>query len=418
MDTPILGQTRTALTVAGGRFAPLCYAGTAAFVSTASTGQSVMACAGVLKDFYLECDKGPGTGKTRTFAIYKNGEDTGLKVTLEGEGTGAGISQASDTTHTVAFKAEDTISLHSTASAETTSTGNIRWGLLASCASRTSFCLALPGGNLNTNGLSYLGIYSELQGSGGGTEPTAEGLESAYMVMPTNGTLRNLYVVLNGAPGTGAGQGYTFTIYKNGAPTAITFEIFGNVATTGKDTTHSVSVAKGDLIVLVAKSSATVPIARQPAIGCEFDPEIDGESIHLYGGTAKQTSKLFGYQALIATSNSAFNGTFEQCVVLAQTGVWKKLYVREVEPLGVGSYRYAPLNDVLGEGAKTKSPIEVEIGKGKQTGESSAGSSFKSTAGERLRMFIQATSEPPAIACQWGLVCYIAPTQGNFMEVF
>ncbi len=61
-------------------------------------------------------------------------------------------------------------------------------------------------------------------------------------VMSSAGTIQNVGFTANSNPGVGTG--WTFTLRKNGADTAITFTIIN--ATSGSDTTHTVSFVAGD----------------------------------------------------------------------------------------------------------------------------------------------------------------------------
>ena len=70
------------------------------------------------------------------------------------------------------------------------------------------------------------------------------------------GTVRNLYVVIGGA-GTGAAT-VTFTVYKNGAATAVTTTASNTATGTVSDTTDSFTVVAGDLIAIEASGSASV----------------------------------------------------------------------------------------------------------------------------------------------------------------
>jgi hypothetical protein len=70
----------------------------------------------------------------------------------------------------------------------------------------------------------------------------------APFIMPYPGTIRLGYFGLSVAPG--AGLTTTFTVYKNGAATALTAGITGATATTAQDLVHTVSVVPGDQIVV------------------------------------------------------------------------------------------------------------------------------------------------------------------------
>ena len=71
--------------------------------------------------------------------------------------------------------------------------------------------------------------------------------QSAF-VIPYSGSIRLGYFSLSSAPG--AGLTTTFTVFKNGAATALTAGITGATATTGNDLVHTVPVVPGDQICI------------------------------------------------------------------------------------------------------------------------------------------------------------------------
>ncbi len=84
---------------------------------------------------------------------------------------------------------------------------------------------------------------------------TSESDVYTQIIAPRAGTLTNLRVKTQAAPG--GGQSYTFTIRKNGVNTGLTVELTG-AATTGSDLVTQVAVAAGDILTLreVASGSA------------------------------------------------------------------------------------------------------------------------------------------------------------------
>jgi len=64
-------------------------------------------------------------------------------------------------------------------------------------------------------------------------------------VMPTSGTMKNLYIVCANAPGVG--KTYTFTIYKNGIAQSVSASVTGT-GKTGSDVTHSFTFSAADEI--------------------------------------------------------------------------------------------------------------------------------------------------------------------------
>ncbi len=81
---------------------------------------------------------------------------------------------------------------------------------------------------------------------------------SVQNIMPTAGTIKNLWAFIEAAPGVGSS--WTFTIRKNGVDTAVACTVTGTGAANQKcsDTTHSVVFAAGDLIS-VRESSTGAP---------------------------------------------------------------------------------------------------------------------------------------------------------------
>lgn len=83
---------------------------------------------------------------------------------------------------------------------------------------------------------------------------------SVQIPVPIAGVLRNLFVLADLA--AGAGQSYTYTARVNTADAAVTCQISGAAATTASDTTHSQSVAAGDVVTVKIVTSAGSGVAR------------------------------------------------------------------------------------------------------------------------------------------------------------
>ena len=87
---------------------------------------------------------------------------------------------------------------------------------------------------------------------GGQALATAQATE-IQIAMPRAGTLRNLRLKCTGGSNDAT---YTYTLRVNGESSAVTFTVAGG-ATSGSDTTHSVSAAAGDLVSVQITKSAT-----------------------------------------------------------------------------------------------------------------------------------------------------------------
>jgi hypothetical protein len=94
-------------------------------------------------------------------------------------------------------------------------------------------------------------------------------------VMPFSGTLRNLYVISNEAPG--AGQAYTFKLGKNNTFTGtlptrqLTGTGSGAGITTCNDNSNTLSVSAGDYVALQDVTSVTAAASSVIMFGYELD---------------------------------------------------------------------------------------------------------------------------------------------------
>jgi hypothetical protein len=97
------------------------------------------------------------------------------------------------------------------------------------------------------------------------------------VIAPSSFTLKNLYVIITNAP-VGA-KTRTYTVRKNGAATGLTCSITG-AATTGSDTTNSVSVADGDTFCLEHSYAGVAgPVVCQTRYSVEVQADKRGEFI-------------------------------------------------------------------------------------------------------------------------------------------
>jgi len=114
---------------------------------------------------------------------------------------------------------------------------------------------------------------------------TATSEAQGSMPCPAAGTFNNLRIKLSVAPGGGTGF-RNFFLRVNGVDSALTCQ-FVNAATDVRDTTHSVTVARGDIISL-HDHSGNFPAGTQVYFTIEFTSTSPGQSI--YGGNDSSSS--------------------------------------------------------------------------------------------------------------------------------
>jgi len=210
----------------------------------------------------------------------------------------------------------------------------------------------------------------------------------AWQVISTDGVIKNLRVVLDGAPG--AGTKYTFTLRLNSAPTALTFDI-ADTDTSGSNMVTEITVTGGDWITLECDPDNT-PTARN-AFGwtCVFEGDNAKESLILgrAAGTLHRTETYYGQVMTCGTSLAANENDRRQ--VIPTSGKIKNFYVKlDIDPgTPPDSYR---LTVRLNGATVAQSPI-VTITANDKTG-SDLVHNLDVVAGDYITMMVEPVSTP------------------------
>lgn len=400
MDTNICCGTTSVQTVSTDLYWPI-HGYAIGSSSTPAPNYTVMPIAGVLKNFYVQCQAGPGVGLSRTYTVAVNGVDTALTITVTGTGTGVGVSSNADTIHRINIAVGDQVSIHSTATGTTTDAGRTMFGLDFAAPANTSFIAACSRSqNLSTTLTSFLPIQ------GAGFDTTAGTNE--LCVFPTTGTLKNAAFNVNNAPGVG--NSYTATLIQNGSPTSIVIVASGAASGTFYDNTHSVAVAAGDTfywsIAVSGAAGATAGI-----LSMEFDPTINGESVHMYASNVVTTNSAARFQSVVSPNAASYQSGETARQVASQAAVWKKLFVvQQTAPGGSASYQYQV------SVAATPGNPSVTISAAATTG-SDTTNSVQANAQDTVIIKITPTTTPATTIVAWGLVSFIQPAKAGFLEL-
>lgn len=261
MKSVLLGQCASPSNSADSYFAP-------GYVTTSSNAteanvQVVAGASGTIDQIFVNVDTAPGVGKSYAVAVSVNGTPSSVSATVSGSATAA-----SNTASSVSVSAGDLISF------KVTPTGTPTSPNLMSVAVRFDGSTAAESNIVGNSRASQLDTAATQYVAFGGRPPI--GTETtARTVVPTGGTVKNFRVKLQTAPG--AGKSRSFTIVKNGTDTACTFTI-SDAATTGADTTNTVSFSAGDEISVKTVPSGT-PAASTAGFGAVFLATVDGEGI-------------------------------------------------------------------------------------------------------------------------------------------
>lgn len=269
-----------------------------------------------LSNFYVSLGASPGSGKSWTFIIVKNGSDTALSITI----TDSAVT-GSDDTNTASFSAGDTIAIKSSPTSTPGAPSGIRWNILTTGTGQ-------PITIYSNSSHSTVDVYTPMTGSGGSVSTTAN---LNKFVMPTAGTLSNLYAITSVAPGAGTSK--ILTIVQNNVASSLVATI-ADTNTTANDTTHTINVLAGDSIGMAQTHSGSVSTGNE-FFGFVFTPTNDGESIIGFSTNGSPSTSVVNYDTIAGTKG--FTATEANIVALTGSGTLKKFYGRTSTASGAGT---------------------------------------------------------------------------------
>jgi len=234
-------------------------------------------------------------------------------------------------------------------------------------------------------------------------------------VVPTAGTLKNLYVKLSADPGVNGVDAYRFTVRLNGASPG-----GGLVVTitaddvTGSDLANDIDVVAGDVVTMMIEPLNGPAVAPFAVWGMTFVADIDGESIIL-GGSNDALHDTDTEYNIITESETSTWGVENSKYKLGQVCTLKKFYVLLSACPGAGndydfSIRIAGTNVVT-----------LQISDAETTGDS-GGLSDDVALDEFVNLMCAPTDTPDAADAYWGFVCYTGlppspfPVVGSIVE--
>lgn len=359
--------------------------------SDSTYGHQSISTAGTISSLRVYLTAAPGAGKSYTFVVTKATVAQALSVTVNDAET-----TDSDLVNTVAVVAGDYVGFKCTP-AGTPAAAQVRWTcLFTSSTNNESLVLCstwfYSSASTQFYPVSFAGAYS-----GNTTE------SPAWQVIPTSGTLKNLYVKLtDGNPGGGT-KAFTLTLRINGDSPAGTMSVtIADVATTGSDLVNTVAVVAGDYVDFQLVCTDT-PNSRIAAIGMCFVATTNGESLVL--GTnrnaATVSAQLYAH-AQAGKDNLAWTTTEANVNQLGQACVLRSLYVRLGATPGNFNTHATMLrknNDVTTLTCTVTGPA---------TTASDTTHSVTITNGDLLD-FQDTVSSGTTVTVHWGMVCYVTP---------
>ncbi|GAG99926.1 unnamed protein product, partial [marine sediment metagenome] len=142
-------------------------------------------------------------------------------------------------------------------------------------------------------------------------------------VVSTDGTIKSLRVVLEGAPG--AGKHYDFDFVLNGAPVGMTLEI-ADAAVSGSDMVTEFAVTGGDTISILSSPTGD-PNGVRAAWSWIFEGDNANESLILGGAYQALDSGATEYGQLMGARTDLGGTENHYRQVMPTAGVLKNLFV-------------------------------------------------------------------------------------------
>jgi len=389
MQTPIFGGIDFALDDTDTEYDVL--SGGAGWTAVESARINVIPSDGVIKDLRIRLSGAPGAGKSYVFTLRLNGAPTTLTATV----AGAAATTANDTSHDVTVAAGDYVSLECNPDGIPT-VRDAYWSTMFEATVAGESIMLGSSGTVPNDQIRY----STLMGRG-----TWDDTENdVRTVIPTDGTIKNLYVRLSADPGN-APDGYKFTLRKGGASQSLTVTITAD-ATTGSDTTHDIAVSAGDVVTFMSEPLNGPATQPQAGWGFTFVPDFDGESIHLGCASNVLDQNLDDYMYVVGYT--APSGVESGYYSISQECTISKLYVLLSAAPGAGnSYTFT-----IREGG-TDTGVTTYVSTADTTGNSAIDSDRIGNS-EYITLESDPLSVPTAAVLYWGFVVYSGdPTPTN-----
>ncbi len=268
--------------------------------TTATAASQVWPTGGVLDQLYFRVHTAPGSGKTRTLEIYKNGSATGVTCTISDTAT-----LAFDLTNSVTVAADDLISLAETNTgtpANALFSFSMRWTPTVSGKS-------VWVDRISSSPVASATRYSPAHGGSNGNQAT----EANHGISaPVPFVVSDLRVNVVTAPGGSTTRAVTLRMGTGSgqSSTALTKTLTGTT-TSDTDSVNSVSVATGDILNNMIVSSASVAATAQMRISyvVYIAPAVldaVGTTFTLAGAAA---SLKFGHHLVASGATFALSGT-------------------------------------------------------------------------------------------------------------
>jgi hypothetical protein len=252
----------------------------------AEYAQFVCSTPGKLRNLRVHTTAPAGAAKGWAFTVCKNAGVESITCSVSGDTSQDASDLYASTSHEVDVIAGDVIYIRIVV------TGTAASGAFASLSMdffSTNAKQSMLATRTITGGTGKYGCFGRLN-----NDAATNVLFNNEIIASTGGHLKSMYLVAAAAPG--AGTSITYTIYVNGATTALTKTI-ADAETTG-NVVADVDIAAGDRITYYMETASGAPTYPSVKVGICFESTVDGEFIiPTSSGTAVLSTSAARYLA-------------------------------------------------------------------------------------------------------------------------
>jgi len=287
--------------------------------------RTVIPTAGVLSELRVEATTGPGTGNTRVYTVMIDGGATALACTLS-----AAETNCNSAATTLTVSANEAASLRNAVTSAPVSTGDAHWSL--KFTPTTSKETIIMGGSAGAS----IGTTSNVRAPMHGLRPSVtSSTPNTSVRFPTAGTLENMYIKVETAPGAG-----TTRVFQYGSVDCT----ISNAETECNSDTDTQAVVAGEDYWLEIDVTGT-PAASQGEWGVQFTTTTDGEFVIAMSTNNAHHGSSTEYSILSAGQNT-WSGTITNSDNLMGEMTISDIYVKlDNDPSSGDSYAYTLMQD-------------------------------------------------------------------------
>ena len=279
---------------------------------------------GVIKNLRVRLNASPGGTDKYTFTLMLNGAPTALTLDIIGAAT-----TGSDMVNEITVTGGDYVCLRCVPTDTPTARYATWTSVFEGDTANESLILGGSASNLTTTVTEYGQVM--------GANTLYSGVENDFrQIVPTAGTIKDLYVKLTQDPGDTGVDGYKFTLRRNGLSQTLTVTIMAD-NTTGNDVVNSFAVVAGQTLTMMVEEIGSCAIGAKAAWGMTFVSTIDGESIVLGGSTDGLDNALTEYHYLTSSESELWTINEPTQSQLGQVCTLKKLYITLTAAPGAGN---------------------------------------------------------------------------------